>query len=275
MLENFKFANINAKVKGMYSSFLKKEDYEELVKQQTIKEAIILLKNKMKVTRYIDYNAKRREIEKELYKILLVDIRKIYHLLDKKSKEFLESYLEKQKLKYNTKEIIQDDEEKLENEFYKEYFKQIYSKAEKFKDKALIDIIGKQIDLYNIIWTFRAKKYYTSQINSWENFEIPVHYKLSKEVLTKLNQGQEPPDDIIEKTIYHEFTLEEDKIEKEIQNYLYRLYINNFKTKSFSLTMVITYIELRQIQIKNIITIIEGIRYHIDNQKILKKLIIE
>lgn len=273
MLNNFKFANINAKVKGMYSNFLNKNDYEELEKQGTIKEALIILKSKLNNIDNIDDNSTREEIERQLYLILVLDIQKIYPLLNKKGKEMLDIYIDKFRLKYTNGSLIKLEYTNEQNEFYRQYFSKLYKKAEKYKDKALIDIIGKQIDLYNILWTFRAKKYYKFEDKQEQNIPIPIHYKLSSEILDKLNNSQLPPEDIISKTIYQEFTLEEEKMETEIQNYLYRLYINYFKTKSFSLTMIISYIELRQIQIKNIITIIEGIRYKVDTNTIQKKLI--
>ena len=273
MLNNFKFANINAKVKGMYSNFLNKNDYEELEKQETIKEALIILKSKLNNIDNIDDNSTREEIERQLYLILVLDIQKIYPLLNKKGKEMLDIYIDKFRLKYTNGSLIKLEYTNEQNEFYRQYFSKLYKKAEKYKDKALIDIIGKQIDLYNILWTCRAKKYYKFEDKQEQNIPIPIHYKLSSEILDKLNNSQLPPEDIISKTIYQEFTLEEEKMETEIQNYLYRLYINYFKTKSFSLTMIISYIELRQIQIKNIITIIEGIRYKVDTNTIQKKLI--
>lgn len=249
MLDNFKFANINAKVKGMYSKFLNQEDYEELSKQGSVKEFIILLKSKIKNIDNIDDNSTRQEIEKELHKILEYDIRKIEPLLNKKSKEMLEEYLKK----------IEDNS--------KEYYKKIFKKAQNYKDKNLIDIIGKQIDLNNLLWTYRSKKYHK------ENYEIDLHYKLSKEMLDRINAGQEPADDLILKTIYNELTMQEDTFEYEIEQYLYKLYINYFKTQPFSITMIIAYLELQQIQIKNIIIILEGIRYKLDSKIIQKKLI--
>ena len=158
------------------------------------------------------------------------------------------------------------EEEK--NKFYKQYYYMIYKTVEKYKDKSLIDIIGKQIDLYNILWNLRAKKYHSLA----EEFEIPIHYKLSKENLENLKSEQVQTEDVMQKTIYNSLKIEEDIIEKEIQEYLYKIYINYFKTKSFSITMIIAYLELRQVQIKNIIAIVEGIRYKVDLRKITKEI---
>ena len=201
----------------------------------------------------IDDNANIKDIEQALYKILESDIYKIKHLLDKHSKEILEIYLKK----------FNNDKTKLEMKFYKIYFTDLYKIVKKSKNQSLLDLVGKQIDLLNILWIIRAKKYYNLERKSLNEFEIPINHKLSKEVLEQIVLNQENIQDIIEKTIYSEINFETDNLEVEIQNYLYKLYINYFKTKAFCLTMVIAYFELRQIQIKNIIAIMEGIRYSI------------
>ena len=90
MLNNFKFANINAKIKGMYSKFLNTDDYQELIKQEDMNQLIILLKTKMKSLENIDDNSNRQQLEQELYILLYEDIKKIYPLLKKGEKELLE-----------------------------------------------------------------------------------------------------------------------------------------------------------------------------------------
>ena len=109
---NFKFANINAKVKGMYAKVLKQSDYDELCKQKTIKEALILLKQKLDELQDIGDNARRREIEKQLEKGLANDIQKIYRLLDKKNRQLLTIYLQKQEIQELKEKLVllQNDE---------------------------------------------------------------------------------------------------------------------------------------------------------------------
>lgn len=109
---NFKFANINAKVKGMYAKVLKQSDYDELCKQKTIKEALILLKQKLDELQDIGDNARRREIEKQLEKGLANDIQKIYRLLDKENRQLLTIYLQKQEIQELKEKLVllQNDE---------------------------------------------------------------------------------------------------------------------------------------------------------------------
>ena len=109
---NFKFSNINAKVKGMYAKVLKQSDYDELCKQKTIKEALILLKQKLDELQDIGDNARRREIEKQLEKGLANDIQKIYRLLDKKNRQLLTIYLQKQEIQELKEKLVllQNDE---------------------------------------------------------------------------------------------------------------------------------------------------------------------
>ena len=266
MLKNFKFANVNAKVKGMYSKFLKYEDYEELVKHKTIKEVIVFLKVKYRPLDELDYNANRQEIEKVLLNLLKDDIKKIYPLLNNDAKNLLELYLQKLNFEYKNRNEITILNEEKENVFYIEYFDKLYKGVKKFKENDLTDLVGKQIDLINLLWTIRLNKYFDLQN------EIPIYYKLPKDILEELKK-ESLRESAIKKTIYERINLDDD-IEKQINIFLYRLYLNIFKTKPFSLTMLIAYIELKQIQIKNIITIIEGINYKVDNEKILKKLII-
>jgi len=267
MSNNFKFANINAKVKGMYAKFLSRNDYAELCKQETIEEMLVLLKNKLKEIPDIDDNATRREIEKMLYQILWRDVEKITRLLDKNDKEILNIYLERQKVK---KELNLD--ETLENEFYKKYFFNLYKKIKEINNKSFLDIIGKQIDLLNILCIYRLNKYYNVKKDEVKNYQIPIYHKLTREILKKISLNQETIEDIMEETIYKQINFEAENLDREIQNYLYRQYINYFKTQVFNLTMVIAYLELRHIQIKNIITIVEGIRYKLDARSYTKEI---
>lgn len=176
---NFKFANINAKVKGMYAKTLKQNDYEELCKQKTVKEALIWLKQDLSELQSIADNARRREIEKQLENGLKNDINKIYRLLDKKSKHLLTIYIQKFKLQDLKEKIalLPKDESrqaeverlleiwqgteyhkilqrnlieegidklsifKLENELDKCYFSNLYVQVKKQNNNALLDLI--------------------------------------------------------------------------------------------------------------------------------------
>ena len=99
MLENIKYSNLNAKLKGMYSKSLKKEDFEDLLKQNTIKDAIIILKSKIKTLENLNIDAKRIEIESKLDNIIINDIQKIQKYLEGATKEVFDAYILKYKIK--------------------------------------------------------------------------------------------------------------------------------------------------------------------------------
>lgn len=96
----------------MYAKVLKQSDYDELCKQKTIKEALILLKQKLDELQDIGDNARRREIEKQLEKGLANDIQKIYRLLDKENRQLLTIYLQKQEIQELKEKLVllQNDE---------------------------------------------------------------------------------------------------------------------------------------------------------------------
>ena len=77
MLNSKNSPSVNSKLKAMYSKKLTKEDLEDLMKQQNLKEAIYLLKSKIDSLDNLRVDAKRLEIEAELDKMLISDILKI------------------------------------------------------------------------------------------------------------------------------------------------------------------------------------------------------
>ena len=65
----------------------------------------------------------------------------------------------------------------------------------------------------------------------------------------------------------------EKEMESSISNYLYRLYKKYFYTQSYNITSVIAYLGMRELEIRDFITILEGIRYQIGKAEIQKKTI--
>jgi len=65
-------------------------------------------------------------------------------------------------------------------------------------------------------------------------------------------------------------------MEKEFKTnkYLYNINRKIFRTKLFDISTVFAIINLTDVEIKNMINIIEGIRYKIDRNEIQKKIII-
>lgn len=164
--------------------------------------------------------------------------------------------------------------EEIEVKLDKFYFCQVYELAEK-ENKELQDIIGTEIDLLNIIWIYRAKKYFGYSEEEIKQIIIPINYKLSKSVIKELLSVENYEDifEIIERTKYKNVFKNEKDLEHDKNEFLYKKYMKYFKTKLFNICTVFCNINLIDIEIKNIINVIEGIRYNIDKSEIQKKII--
>ena len=97
-MKTFNNPSINAKLKAMYSKKLKKEDLEDLMKQEYIKDAIIILKSKIKNLEDLSNDAKRVELENALDKIVIDDMRKIDKYLNGNNKKIWQKYILKYKI---------------------------------------------------------------------------------------------------------------------------------------------------------------------------------
>ncbi len=97
-MKTFNNPSVNAKLKAMYSKKLKKEDLEDLMKQEHIKDAIIILKSKLSDLEDLSNEAKRIEIENALDKFIIDDMKKINKYLHGNNKKIWEKYILKYKI---------------------------------------------------------------------------------------------------------------------------------------------------------------------------------
>lgn len=94
-VSNLRYANINAKLKGMYAKGLSKKDIYDLAKQNDFNSAVYFLKTELEVLKNINENSSRIKIEQELDKIIINDIFKIERILNQKEKEIFDIYISK------------------------------------------------------------------------------------------------------------------------------------------------------------------------------------
>ena len=80
-----KYPSINAKLKGMYAKRLKDDDLQDLAKQNNLKSAVAILKNKSSSLNVLSEDADREQIEKVLNGEIIYDIEKIREFLCKAS----------------------------------------------------------------------------------------------------------------------------------------------------------------------------------------------
>ena len=128
-----------------------------------------------------------------------------------------------------------------------------------------------RIDLLNVLWTYRCKKYYGIMD---KNILINVFYHINLDTIQKINEANSLEDlnQILHSTIYSNIL--HGDIEHDIKTYYYRKCKKTFRNEILDLSMVISYFMMLETEKENVVTIIEGIRYKMTKQNIDNKIII-
>ena len=258
MLKTVCTPDVNAKLKARYAKTLNRNDLENLMKQNNIKDAIILLKSKVDGLEKLEISANRVELEKSLDNIIDKDLKVIGKYLNNTGLKILEAYL----MKYNMS--IEFD-----NSSTKTYFSN-FLKVVNGINKNLEQQLKIEMDLLDIIWTYR----YTRKNKFNSTILLGKGYKINFDVLREIAKVKniEEIKEVLADTYYA--NIYKNNIEKDFKQYLYDIYKRNFERNIFDISMVINYFEMLEIEKKNIITIIEGIRYSLPTKEIESKIII-
>lgn len=157
------------------------------------------------------------------------------------------------------------------------YFKKAWKLKEKLEGedyKAICQSLGTEIDLLNIMWLYRSKKYlFVPSSESYGN-AIPVTYKLTKENLVHLMDAVSVEDfiSVVKATYYKDLcsSLTDGTIEDACYKLLDKIYKNNSNKYSSSISPVNYYLFQKEKEIKRLITALECIRYKLPAQDTLR-----
>ncbi len=178
-------------------------------------------------------------------------------------KKIFNKYPEYNDAKQNLDEI----EESVDRYFFEDIYE--YSKG----NTTIRNLYGYEIDFLNISWIYRMKKYFNYSEKKMLDILIPVNYKLNKSEIKKLVLAESVEDFKKTVNIKYDFIKNEETIMHDIDRFLFKENYNIFKTQEFNVAIIISFMNLLEYQIRNIINIIEGIRYHQDREKIQEKII--
>lgn len=174
------------------------------------------------------------------------------------------------------KKIDQMNLFEMENQLDKFYFENMMKIARKH-NSSLADIIGKQIDLNNIIWMYRVKKNYHFSEEQTRDILMKTYYKLKKSELEKMLEANNEKEmkEVLQKTFYAKYINFEhtDDLEQQVEIYLYHLYKKHFRGNIFDISAIYAYINMVEQENNDIMSVVEGIRYHLNKEEIQKKLI--
>lgn len=197
-------------------------------------------------------------------------------LQSKNVEQFLENL--KHTIYYHPLKTITDEditkrvfhiEMKLETMFYGILIEKA-NKLSKEDQQLVKESIGANIDLINIQWIYRAMKNYSISPEEILIYCISNGYKLNYLKLKELvySKNIEAFIEKIKQTQY-KFIFPNDQdvfIERRIERYLFNLYGMRRKQNSMNIMECISYIYFLKYEAKDIISIIECIRYNLDKE---------
>lgn len=149
------------------------------------------------------------------------------------------------------------------------YFKAVWKLKDKVlkgdSNKAFTEILGKQIDLLNILWIYRSKKYYDIETANIYSYIIPISYKLKKKEITAFIESNSIEEliSLINTSyyvkVYHIETIT--SFESLYRTLLKKIYKANKQKYPNSMAPVQQFLYLKEIEIDNLTTVLECIRY--------------
>ncbi|MBA4700804.1 MAG: V-type ATPase subunit [Ruminococcus sp.] len=149
------------------------------------------------------------------------------------------------------------------------YFSSIWKSRKKMLKKKELEIFtrdcGSKIDLLNLEWIYRAKKYYDMVPADIYSLLIPIHYKISTTLIKELVESSNIEEFYLsmQKTSYsRHYDFEQNlTIEQMYTNCLHHLYTIDRRRNPYSIATINTYLFLKEEELRKLTTAIECIRY--------------
>lgn len=159
------------------------------------------------------------------------------------------------------------------------YYMNLWEQCRRFtgkERKAIEHIIGTQIDLRNIMWVYRFKRYYSLEPELIYAFLIPIHYKLkASDINALVVQKNLETQDVLDEALipqYRNVFRESTTLEFDYYKKMSEIYRTARKENKSSVISAISYIFFKELEINNLTTLIEGIRYQLKPKEIMRHL---
>ncbi|ANX02293.1 ATP synthase subunit C [Thermoclostridium stercorarium subsp. leptospartum DSM 9219] len=321
-----------AKTRAMYGKLLKREDYNELLKQKSVGDVVYYLKHNTYygniLTDVNEGEIHRGQFEKILRKSLMNDYDKLFcfthgkirdflkviylrHEIDslkrllrvletkgttstaEESLIFLKNYdplhIAKLATVQNIRELINElkgtpyydvlrpflNEKDGDNLFMIEmsldlyYVNMVFSKKKTLLSgldaETVTRSLGTEIDILNLLWIYRGRIIYNMDRSIVLSYLIPHRYRLPMDLIYELVDATDKDAfmQITAQSRYSELFLSEDSrfYDLKFSEYMYDFHRRMLRNYGFSIASAISYLYLKEYEISNIVSIIEGIRY--------------
>lgn len=158
------------------------------------------------------------------------------------------------------------------------YFKAIWKIKNKYlsksEQKILAQCFGTKLDLLNLQWIYRSKKYYELAPADIYALLIPIYYRLKKADIIRLAEAASIEEfySLLKNTYYGNLSIsnlsEYPDLEELYAKVLDRIHSLTRQRNPYSIASLNTYLYFKEQEINKIITLIEGIRYGLDPAEI-------
>ena len=157
------------------------------------------------------------------------------------------------------------------------YFSELWKQKDKILRGAELEMLtrtfGSQIDLLNLTWISRAKRYYQLPTTSVFALVIPVTYHLRDEEIQAMATASDEKEleEILARTYYGR-RFEEvaaGELEKLNRQLLNRIYGEERRKNPYSLAVVTSYLHDKEEEIDKLTTVLEGVRYGLEPRETL------
>lgn len=159
-----------------------------------------------------------------------------------------------------------------------QYFETMWGSRKKYLSGVDYEVItqsyGYKLDLLNLQWIYRCKKYYKISNADIYAMLIPIYYKFKKSQIKEMVEAETINGMLQEfsKTYYYKkaksLALEDGSHEKLYRILMDKHHNKSFKANPYSLACIDTYLYRKQQEISKLISLIECIRYSYSSDKI-------
>lgn len=158
------------------------------------------------------------------------------------------------------------------------YFSVMWKKRKNVAHKGDLEILtkefGSRIDLINLQWIYRAKKYYHMLPPDIYSLLIPIHFRINPEELKGLVEAPTLEEffRVLNETKYAKNRTfdEEHNVETMVAGFLRHIYLSASRNHPYSLASLHGYLYLKEEEIYRITTALECIRYDLSERETLQ-----
>lgn len=151
------------------------------------------------------------------------------------------------------------------------YLNLVFRKRKKLleglNDRVVGISLGTEVDVSNLLWIYRGRMIYNLDRSVILGYLIPHRYKLSTGLIYELVDAKDSEAfiKIAGRTKYANLFVSDVHryYELNLSEYMHRLHRSFLRKYSFSISCALSYLHLKEYELSNIISIVEGIRYQL------------